>query len=900
MRIKKKSSEFKGFHRCSILRDHKALAFAKERNFWYESAVIAKGIMRGYLKGDITLEDIPGIVSEGITDEGLNRDSDRLQKELLVKCLLRAAGCEKRKPCLAYPKVIPAGNYDVLVNPDAVFDDGETLEVVLYKAGKPTVTMNGRKEDACVGKCLELYFLHLYGRTFVKEGEKRNVKASYYYLRKDTDNQSWDEDFFSSKGKNVVYLEERYTGGSDLPTEMDERYLSQISEFEKGRICREEECRGCSLKLACEYRSAPVPSEDPPKGGGRIILSEAQQRIVDFREGICRVNASAGSGKTECVTERAARMILEGTDISKCLFITFTETGAAEMKNRLAAKCQERGLPVSIDRIHALTFNSFAYRIVCREYRDCGYIMPPAVLDDITNSVIISRILEENRIEGLDYLHFAMDMPNLRGALSCALKTFSLIRENGIDVRGEDAWQEVKKLLEGCGYDRFIPDEAGMALCGLYEEYDHSLRSRNLIRYADQEPLMNHILYQYPGYLERFGYEHIVVDEFQDSNDTQLETIRRLTECNSFKSLMIVGDDSQSVFGFRNTSQENIIHFFEKMGRKGKDFYLTENRRSTPEILDLANKINDLNEEKIEKTMIPVRTSGKIPVVCGFHSIQEEYGFISFEIKMLLESGMQPNDIAVIASTRSELIRIGEVLTKKGIPWIMKNPMFLKENPRIQSAISLAKAFLQPETDIHYFNYLVSKYDGLIFSEMKDEEIIEEICRMRSEIFSCETVSSEEKKNLFHRYLEEIRGTDEIYEYFLGLVYTRDSMEDELEFIRDFDQFGEKEAKKPECHYKGVTLTTAHSSKGMEWKAVFSTVTKFDSKTLHTGSESRKEIEEKRRLLFVALTRARDILYVTGQYVAYGRKGDYTYNQFLRELFESVDKPFFLDMEKNT
>ena len=93
---------------------------------------------------------------------------------------------------------------------------------------------------------------------------------------------------------------------------------------------------------------------------------------------------------------------------------------------------------------------------------------------------------------------------------------------------------------------------------------------------------------RHPDYLDELGYRHIIVDEFQDSNDTQLEIIRRLISTKCFKSLMVVGDDSQSIYGFRNTTPENILHFFEKIGKVGEDLYLTENRRSTPEILELA------------------------------------------------------------------------------------------------------------------------------------------------------------------------------------------------------------------------------------------------------------------------------------------------------------------------
>ena len=558
------------------------------------------------------------------------------------------------------------------------------------------------------------------------------------------------------------------------------------------------------------------------------------------------------------------------------------------MKARIAKKCETRGLHVSGDDIHAMTFNTFAYRIVKDNFEDCGFTTKPMVVDDIRNSVIITQLLDENPVAGLDYLNYDVNSPNCLGALACAKKTFETIKETqdyDLDLLKDAASEK--------GFYRFVGSTGLSALLSLYEDYDKRLKEDNLLQFADQEPLMLGFLDRHPDYLDELGYRHIIVDEFQDSNDTQLEIIRRLISTKCFKSLMVVGDDSQSIYGFRNTTPENILHFFEKIGKVGEDLYLTENRRSTPEILELANKINALNKDRVDKDMIPVRESGKKPVVRGFHDKKTEYRYISERIKDLIDSGYQPEDIAFIAFKKTELVALGAELTQAGIPWVMMSPLPYMENANVKAALSLAEAFYQPESDLLYFNYLVAKYHGDIFHKKSMTELRLEVDEMKKTFMSIDQLEIPYQRVLFHKFLDALKEEDEIYQAFLDLVYANEDLQSELEYIRNFSIYGKNAGKKMEQKYQGVVLTTAHSSKGLEWKAVFNSISGYDSASLHTsGPKHQKKVEETRRLLFVSMTRARDLLYITGQYVAYGPKDDRTYNQFLREVFEAEDIPY--------
>lgn len=896
--IEKRSSEFRGADRCKVLRNYDGLNgildTVKESNF--DEAILMKDLMKGYLAGKYKPGEFMGLVEEGLDDEQMLLPEQRKAKaERLCKLFLRAANSEKRQATFVGPKHIVEGEYQVTVFPDAAFFEQDSVEVVLYRLGKPTVTQKGRKQDASVNNCLELYFLLRYARTLVPAGKIWKVKASYYFMRKTTDTADTlsDMDFFSGNGGNVVTLEEVWSDTmGDTPN--DEMFRDQLETYTEGSdMCGEDNCRYCKMYTQCFWQKLPEKYEEKTLSGkqGKIVPSDAQQRVIDFREGYCKVNAGAGTGKTECMTERGARMFEAGTDPHKMLFITFTEAGATEMKERLAKKASARGLNIGTDDIQAMTFNSFDFQIVKENYAELGFTAMPNVIDRVRNYVTITRLLEEKEIPGLDYLNYTMD----HGALACVSKVIEVIKAENLDPDDPASVNNLQHAIIDSGYISSLDTNQLRDILALCKRYNEELKKDNLVQFADQEPLANKFLDAHPDYLEeRYGFEHIVVDEFQDSNDGQLDKIKRLCACPSFKSLMVVGDDAQSIYSFRNTSPDNIIHFFTKMGISGTELFLTENRRSCEEVVELSNAVNDLNTEKVDKTMVSTRGKGGNTRVKGFFKKQDEYAWIADQIGELIDSGVQPEEIAFIAFTKNEISEMSAALSKNRIPWVMKNPLRLMENSRVKAALSLAMAFYEPDATKCYFDYLVAQHDGDLIADMDDDAVTEAVEQLKDSFESMEDLPFDVQRVIFHQMLDDIKGDDEIYAHFLDLVYANEDLQSELEYIRDFKRYGEKEEKRMEQKYEGVTLVTAHSSKGLEWKYVFNSVSKYDSEYLHKNSRnSKKRLEETRRLLFVSMTRARDSLTVTGQYIAYGTKETgYEQNQFLREVYQILGETY--------
>lgn len=896
--IEKRSSEFRGADRCKVLRNYDGLNgildTVKESNF--DEAILMKDLMKGYLAGKYKPGEFMGLVEEGLDDEQMLLPEQRKAKaERLCKLFLRAANSEKRQATFVGPKHIVEGEYQVTVFPDAAFFEQDSVEVVLYRLGKPTVTQKGRKQDASVNNCLELYFLLRYARTLVPAGKIWKVKASYYFMRKTTDTADTlsDMDFFSGNGGNVVTLEEVWSDTmGDTPN--DEMFRDQLETYTEGSdMCGEDNCRYCKMYTQCFWQKLPEKYEEKTLSGkqGKIVPSDAQQRVIDFREGYCKVNAGAGTGKTECMTERGARMFEAGTDPHKMLFITFTEAGATEMKERLAKKASARGLNIGTDDIQAMTFNSFDFQIVKENYAELGFTAMPNVIDRVRNYVTITRLLEEKEIPGLDYLNYTMD----HGALACVSKVIEVIKAENLDPDDPASVNNLQHAIIDSGYISSLDTNQLRDILALCKRYNEELKKDNLVQFVDQEPLANKFLDAHPDYLEeRYGFEHIVVDEFQDSNDGQLDKIKRLCACPSFKSLMVVGDDAQSIYSFRNTSPDNIIHFFTKMGVSGTELFLTENRRSCEEVVELSNAVNDLNTEKVDKTMVSTRGNGGSTRVKGFFKKQDEYAWIADQIGELIDSGVQPEEIAFIAFTKNEISEMSAALSKNRIPWVMKNPLRLMENSRVKAALSLAMAFYEPDATKCYFDYLVAQHDGDLIADMDDDAVTEAVEQLKDSFESMEDLPFDVQRVIFHQMLDDIKGDDEIYAHFLDLVYANEDLQSELEYIRDFKRYGEKEEKRMEQKYEGVTLVTAHSSKGLEWKYVFNSVSKYDSEYLHKNSRnSKKRLEETRRLLFVSMTRARDSLTVTGQYIAYGTKETgYEQNQFLREVYQILGETY--------
>ena len=532
------------------------------------------------------------------------------------------------------------------------------------------------------------------------------------------------------------------------------------------------------------------------------------------------------------------------------------------------------------------TFNAFEYEIVKRCWKTLKFQRAPQVINEVEQSDIIAEQLKNQPIiewTGNSFLNFSRDghenRRGCRGAIEVAAVVYNACKLS----KAETGTIDFMKARAVTTYEE-INDSALQKLISYYEEYEKELKEKGLLDFDDQELMAFEVIENDPGYIGRtYQYEHILVDEFQDTSLGQVMLLRRLKDyLPNFKSLMIVGDDYQAIYGFRNTSPEFFIHFEDYIGEPVVDIVLDYNYRSTPQICAFATQIVAPNKNKVAKLLRPTRPSGEPVIVNGFYTSKDELNHIVKTIKLLIANGTKPEEICVIAYTKGELQKIADALTKEGIPSMFGAPEPMMENSRIRAILAFARVIRDTNDTKDALTVANALCDGTLLEKplAEVEEAVQAVCNRAESI----RIAPADQKAKFIEFIDEIAYDDEAVENFKESLENKD-FEEVIDYCRAFSLYGGGVEFRRTDTYPGVALMTAHSSKGLEWPVVINTITKYQ-KGLRMPVD---DIEETRRLLFVSATRARDKLIITGLY-ANGPKAGRTENIFLKELFEIQQK----------
>lgn len=797
----------------------------------------------------------------------LNKKATKIQAHTAAKWVNRYLTSDSRVPVIGWSQTVDCYGLSVDVRPDVVFtDNGDgSVELVIYRVGAPTVAQRGKTKDASANSSLELYALIQWGR---KMFPNTVIRASYYFMRRaDDTTTAFNTHFFPYKdqaghtknGKNVVSLED------PLSKSAKENFKTLFEEFASGEdACdqTEQTCSECPLNELCNYKPAPLKSENEKerKSAQEVTLSPSQQKAVDFRKGVCRINAGAGAGKTLTASLRYAFMVMEGIDPESILFITFTNSGVSEMRDRVVAYCSDFGIETDPEKLRIMTFNSFGQSIIEAKYKELGFASKPRLIDEIERKQIICSLLDEHVIEGLDYRNFSMNFPYIKGALYTVSAAFAIIKRDGLSIFDADQLRHTmddEGLTVGLLKD---PKKTCEELLKLYDRYDDLLREKALIEYSDQEGLVFDLIEQDPYYLESLGYRHIMVDEYQDTSVRQNELIKLLTECPQFESLMVVGDDSQSIYSFRDATPDNIINFFDYFG-EGEDIYLVDNYRSSKEIIDFANSVNRYNVHRVDKNLVSKKGSNGIPVTVKAFSEKDaskkkegSYLYIVKEIgRLISEENISPNDICVQAATRAELIKLAGFAAEEGIETFVACPEDMMENSRVKAIAALCHAVKTPSSRKDGILVMNSLDDGKLLNEKSDDEINADSEELIQKLVAFNALPERERVEKFDEILDRIAGDDDVALDYSSRLQRFGTIAEKIRYNDSFEAFG-GEAMKRTDRVDGVTLTTAHSAKGLEWDVCFVITTKFSS----------TRDEERNRLFYTACTRAKERLYVVG------------------------------------
>lgn len=863
--------------------------------------------IKGILSGDYDSNEAADIIDTAGQLSYLPAEDDAIKggAKRMVKNFFTLTAGKKPVAVLTSPVTVtlPYSGDEIDIRPDLVYDNGETLTVAYIKTGKNYVLGDEFLPT--------MYNALLYGRTLVPDGESREIECSYIEV---------------NAGKIQSILDPIWPLPDGVPSEQDEKAQAEYEERLQGVVCEGKDCKYCPGRFECQYK-APALALDiqHERKVAKVKLSDAQEKVVQHMSGNALVIAGPGAGKTECMCQNVlyalGKMVEAGADpieaLHSYLLITFTEAGANEMKGRLTFRLLTQGIEVngankkvaaSTDDVRAMTFNSYAFDIDKMFWQELGYAKELSVIENTERGAIIQDLLTDNPIGGLRYENATAN----GGAILFVSKCFEFLKSGKVDLEAagvadalRDEFYSDKRSNSGTGVQA-EPDWCGIV--DMFNDYCDCLKEEGLMEFADQEPAALKMIDAHPELLTSLGYSHIIADEFQDSSPLQMEFMKRFAASEIVKnggSLMAVGDDFQSIYGFRDADPDNMLKFYERLNATGKTFFLTDNYRSVQSVVNFGNRVIAKNVNKVDKIITTTREVGDPIVLKPFYRSETELKYVAWKIKLLIEQeGVAPEDIAFLSYRRLTVQKMASILTEIGVPVVVKIPTSVAQDPNVAAVEALSKAIEEPGSTELYLQYLVAKYNGHLYEDDRTrDDIIEEMENLKKIFSGFSYMSFEEQRAQFHKLVNVLDTRDEIFDYFKQKCYKKEDFVEEIDFIGKFARFGQEEERKMAQEYAGVTLTTAHSSKGLEWDYVFASISDYDNKIINKKKPDDPIVEEIRRLEFVAFTRAKDHLMVTCTYEAWndpkkdpntgktvGR--DIGYNRFLQELMENEDMEY--------
>ncbi len=613
----------------------------------------------------------------------------------------------------------------------------------------------------------------------------------------------------------------------------------------------------------------------------RQELNEQQFRVVTAKPSPALVVAGAGTGKTRTITYRVAYLIEQGVSPQKILLATFTNRAAREMLKRVEALTGSQ----NVHRIWGGTFHRIANLILRRHATSIGFDSNYSILDAEDSRDFINVCIEEAAIDTR-----AKRFPKpevVQNIISYANNTDQTIEDVIIKKYPyfEMLAQQIKRV-------DFV--------------YMERKKERNVMDYDDLLLNWKRLLIEKPDianvYAEQF--EHILVDEYQDTNKLQAELIDLLAV--KHKNVMVVGDDAQSIFAWRGAEFTNIYEF-PKRYPNAEVYKLELNYRSTPEILGLANVSISNNRKQFPKTLEAVKKSKDWkPALIPCSDVEQQSAFVASRILELRDEGTSLEEIAVLYRSHYHSIELQLELTRRNIPYRVQSGVRFFEQAHIKDVISYLRIICNPRDELAWKrilkmipsvgNQTANKiYESLAYAEnpfalVKKEDFKyqprskgnwKNFVELLEKITSDDNRSKPAKQieliltNGYEQYLQEnYENFEARLEDLKGLAMYAQKYDSTEDFLSELALLSTERFKEPtgivgEDVISGgeedelLTLTSVHQAKGSEWKAVFliwAAEGKFPS------PRSLKEIdseEEERRLWYVALTRAQDELYLT-------------------------------------
>jgi DNA helicase-2/ATP-dependent DNA helicase PcrA len=614
-------------------------------------------------------------------------------------------------------------------------------------------------------------------------------------------------------------------------------------------------------------------------------LNDRQKEAVVNTDGPMLILAGAGSGKTKVLTTKVAYLIEEkNIDPNNILAITFTNKAAKEMKERIFKLEGNSAFYIQIS-----TFHSFGLKILKENCELLGYEKNFTILDSDDSLSIIKKIMKELNIDANKYNPKAIK---------------NVISNNK------------NEIIDPEKYSLYVNTDFDEIALEVYRKYEKSLKINNAVDFDDLLILPLKLFNNNPGVLQKYQekYKYVFIDEYQDTNEPQYILSKMISA--KYKNITVVGDADQAIFTWRGANYKNILNF-EKDYKDAKVVLLEENYRSTKTILNAANNVIKNNKVRKEKNLWTQNEEGsKITYYKAFDE-KDESNYVVNEIKKLIEKGVNPKDICVLYRANAQSRTVEEAFLTSNISYNIVGSYAFYNRKEIKDLIAYLKLIYNNKDDVsllRVINYpkrgignkaienLAIKSNVLDKSlyevidsgkELEFKNMIEEIKKEESHLTLTELIdmvldksgvkkSLEDEKSIEAdirlENLEEFKSIAKAMEINEGIVSLEELL-DKLALVSDVsEQKNDNEDK--------VTLMTMHAVKGLEYDYVF-VVGVEEGLFPHSNSlESNDELEEERRLCYVAITRAKKKLYLINarSRILYGKVSSNVPSRFINEI----------------
>ena len=606
-------------------------------------------------------------------------------------------------------------------------------------------------------------------------------------------------------------------------------------------------------------------------------LNEQQLAAVTAPPGPLLVIAGAGSGKTRTLTYRVAYLLENGIDPRNILLLTFTNKAARQMLDRVANL-----LPVDASGLWGGTFHSVGNRILRRHGSALSYSSGFTIMDredqkDLINTVIASAGIDPKEIR----------FP--KGDVLAEIFSFIVNTEKPVEELLAEKFPYFLPLLD--------------KINDVHARYEKKKKATNSMDFDDLLEKTLSMLQQHAGIAEfyRRQFQFILVDEYQDTNKIQADLVDTLAR--DHRNLMVVGDDAQSIYSWRGANFQNILEF-PKRYPDTQVFKIEMNYRSVPEILEVANAAIAANVQQFRKHLSATRESSAVkPALVALNDGGEQAQFVAQRILELRDEDVDLNDIAVLYRAHYHAIELQLELSRRGIPYQITSGIRFFEQAHIKDVTAFIRFVANPRDEVA-FKRMVKLLPGI--GNRSAENLWrawENALNERGEITSwgerliSMNVSARSKKSweqLAHT-LDEIAPSGQpnppsemitsiveaIYDDYAKVNFTnyelrREDLNQLAAFSRQFKDVHEflaqlalisnvdaEAAPNQGADKEAVNLSTVHQAKGLEFHAIFVIWLSDGMFPSSRSLDTRDALEEERRLFYVAITRARDELYLT-------------------------------------